>query len=256
MKVYCFSDTNWQARLNLTVSDIVQIITQISSDTCTVDLILALYLLSSNSGSGGIAYVRNWLTPKHFASQRGRWRFTKKFPPPNDLPEKYKLIRLQFGINYLSYPLSQQDCYGWTLTYHKFQDHLAFLFSHELHHFRRFHLGFHTNEGENTANKWSIHLAQDNNFQVSGSKSTKRKTSGCCTFLRSRGLSNRYSKFRELAAGDRLIIKYDPQGRYQNSLVTVIRPIRTNSRRIVVQTEDGKHWRWPMDWIALSSQLN
>ena len=253
MKTYYFSDTNWKKHFNITTSEISDVLTNISSDTNTNGLILAIYLVNYNSGSGGIAYVRNWLSQNKFISRRGRWNFTKIFPIPHDLPEKYKLIRLQFGTNCLQYPLRQHDCYGWELNYQTFKDHLAFLFAHELHHFRRYHLGFHHHEGENSANKWALQKVRELNFDVAGEKLSQKKKKSFSRHIQSKLYFDAYKKFRKLDSGDRLFIKYDPGARYQNELVTVVRPIRKNSRRIVVKTNDGKQWRWPMEWVAIET---
>jgi len=252
MKTYYFSDTDWNKHFDITTSEITDVLTSISSDTNTEGLILALYLVGKNSGSGGVAYVRNWLTQKQFISHRGRWSFAVKFPVPNDLPEKFKLIRLQFGVNYLKYPLRQQDSYGWELNYKSFEDHLAFLFAHELHHFRRYHLGFHPREGENSANRWAINHVRELNFQVSGEKiNSRKKKSKFSKLFQTKIGFDPFKKFRNLKSGDKIVIKYDPRGRYQNESVTVVRSVRRNSRRIVIETGDGKSWRWPMEWVMI-----
>ena len=248
--MYYFSDIDWKYHYNIKTNELANVLTQVSSDINTDGLILALYLISKNSPSSGIACVQNWLSQKQFISKRGRWSFTKNFPIPDDLPDRYKLIRLQFGIRYLKYPLRQQDRYGCELTFETFIDHLAFLFAHELHHFRRFHLGFHPREGENGANKWALQKVRELNFEVGGEKLSSGKKKNFSKLIQSKLYFDAYKKFRKLERGDRLIIKYDPQGKYQSELVTVLRPIRKNSRRIVIKTNDGKHWRWPMEWIA------
>ena len=252
MTIYFFSDTDWKRRLRFDESTLNKIFYQIADGSNTEDLILANYLLHRNSWSGGVAYTRDWLSPKQFVTYRGRWKFTQKFGIPNDIPGSFKLIRLQFGIKGLKYPLCQIDRYGWKLTYLSFIDHLAFLFAHELHHFRRYHLGFHEREGENMANKWALARIQQLSFNAEGVKLTqspKKKKSS--RFLFSNTIFDPYKKFRSLAAGDKLLIKYDSKGHYQNEIVSVIRPIRKNSKRIVVETNDGKQWRWPLEWIAI-----
>jgi hypothetical protein len=59
-----------------------------------------------------------------------------------------------------------------------------------------------------------------------------------------------YKKYRSLKTGDRLLIMYDPRGYYKEKIVAVVRPMRKNSRRIVVDTGDGKQWRWPIEWVS------
>ncbi|MBC8180458.1 hypothetical protein H8E88_04970 [candidate division KSB1 bacterium] len=250
MKVYYFADTDWKNHLNISTNQLTDVLTKVSSGTNTDDLVLALYLINRNSASSGVAYVQKGLTKKQFITFRGRWTVTKNFPIPDDLPEKYKLIRLQFGINYLRYPLRQHDRYGWELSFKTFIDHFAFLFAHELHHFRRFHLGFHPREGENSANKWALHKVRELGFDVAGEKISQKKNNSLSKRIHSKLYFDKFKKFQKLDQGDRIFIQYDPQGRYQSEAATVLRPIRKNSRRIVVKTNDGKHWRWPMDWVV------
>jgi len=251
MTIYYFSDIDWRQTLNFDESKLKNIFSQIADGSNTRDLILSNYFLHRNSWSGGIAYTRDWLTPKQFITYRGRWKFTQKFEIPNDIPGSFKLIRLQFGIKCLKYPLCQIDRYGWKLTYSSFIDHVAFLFAHELHHFRRYHLGFHDREGENMANKWAIARLQKLNFKVEGIKLTQRKKKKKSSRFFSKSIFDPYENFRSLTAGNKLLIKYDPKGHYQNQIATVMRPIRRNSKRIVVETNDGKQWRWPLEWISI-----
>lgn len=251
MTIYLFSDVDWKYRLNFDESKINKIFYQIADGSDTKDLILASYLLHRTSWCGGIAYTRDWLSPKQFITFRGRWKFTQKFGIPSDLPGSFKLIRLQFGIKDLKYPLCQIDRYGWKLTYFSFIDHLAFLFAHELHHFRRFHLGLHQGEGENWANKWALERVQQLNFKVDGVKLAQHQKKKKSSRFFSTTIFDPYKKFRSLTVGDKLLVKYDPKGHYQNQFATVMRPIRKNSRRIVVETADGKLWRWPLEWITI-----
>jgi len=252
MTIFYFSDIDWRRAFNFDESKLKNIFYQIADGSNTRDLIVANYFLNRNSWSGGVAYARDWLVPKQFVTHRGRWKFTQQFGIPNDIPDSFKLIRLQFGIKGLKYPLCQIDRYGWKLTYSSFIDHLAFLFAHELHHFRRYHLGFHDREGENLANKWALAQIQQLNFKVAGAKLIQPKNKKkYARFSFSNTIFDPFKKFRSLNAGDKLVIKYDSKGHYQNQFATVIRPIRKNSKRIVIETPDGKQWRWPLEWIAI-----
>lgn len=250
MIIYYFSDTDWKPKLNFDESTLEQIFSQIADGSNTKDLVIANYLLHRNTWSGGIAYTRNWLIPKQFISHRGRWKFTKYFGVPEDIPDAFKLIRMQFGIKGLKYPLCQVDRYGWKLTYSSLIDHFAFLFAHELHHYRRFHMGLHEREGENLANKWALERIKQLNFQVEGVKLSPLKKKKKSSRFLSDKIFDPYKKFRSLTTGDKLLIKYDPKGHYQNKVVCAMRPIRKNSKRVVIETPDGKQWRWPLEWIA------
>ncbi len=250
MKIYYFSDTDWENHLQITQDRLNDVLSHLSADTDTSGLIVAVYLLRNHQLSGGIAIVQQNITPAQFAAKRGKWAFTKHFPAPADLPEKFKLIRLKFNLNEANYPLQQIDQYGWEWRYHSFIDHFAFLFAHELHHFRRYHLGFHPREGEHSANKWALSLLQKSGYQIQGRRVTfqSQKRKSVRTFFH-RLQPDRYQKFRRLRTGDSILINYDPRGRYQNELAEVIRPLRKNSKRVVIATSDGKKWRWPLEWV-------
>jgi len=225
---------------------------QIADGTDTSQLVIASYFCGSSDWSGGIAYARDWLTPQQFISPRGRWKLTQKFNVPGDLPIVFKLIRLHIGMKNFKYPLCLVDRYGWKLCYDSFTDHVAFLFSHELHHFRRYHLGLHDREGENSANRWALNRLLQLNYHVTGEKlSRSNNRSNLARFIRSHLIADPYKKFRSLNTGDKVLIRYDPRGHYRSHIVSVVRPIRKNSKRIVVETHDGKQWRWPLEWVEI-----
>ena len=207
MEIYYFSDTNWEQKLRTAKSDLNSLFQKIADGTNANDLVLVNYFLSRSSWSGGVAFARNWLSSNQFISHRGRWSFTKKFQLPADLPENFKLIRLHFGVKNLNYPLSQVDRYGWQLTYSSFIDHVAFLFAHELHHFRRYHLGLHHREGENAANKWALQRIRQLNYHVEGVKLVRhKKKKKFASLIHSHLIFDPFKKYRSLDSGDRLLI--------------------------------------------------
>lgn len=233
---------------------IIKTIEHISNDTDTKDLVLAMYLLKGPRQVRGTAYARAWSTPERFVTSRGHWKITRRWEIPIDLPEKFKLTRMRLDA-WEHYPRTETDRYGWQFTYKRFIDHLATLYAHELHHFRRYHLGLHPREGENAANHWALEHARSLGYPVEGRKlsdKTKR-TSLQSRLIRRYPHLDPYREFRQLRKGDRLIIAKDPQHRYIGQTVQIVRPIRSNSKRIVIQTPDGKSWRWPMEWIEIIS---
>ncbi|NOZ62093.1 MAG: hypothetical protein GXO74_10465 [Calditrichaeota bacterium] len=252
MKVYYFCDTDWENALKISRTRTNDVLSQLSGETDTSALVVAIYLLRSHQLSGGVAIVQQNITPAQFAARRGKWAFTKQFIAPADLPEKFKLIRLKFNLNETNYPLQQIDQYGWEWHYHSFIDHFAFLFAHELHHFRRYHLGFHPREGEHSANQWALTFLQKSGYQIQGRRVIFRQQRRKPVRVFFQKLqSDRYQKFRDLQAGDSILIHYDPRGRYENELAEVMRPLRKNSKRVVIATADGKNWRWPLEWVHL-----
>ena len=181
MKFYIFhSDTFSQKSFQKKIFEIAE---QVSATTNTDDLVVAMYVVPKSNWSGGTAYAQGWSNPNDFRTGRGKWKITQLYYIPKDLPKKFKLIRLLLRHNVSNYPLKERDYYGWEHNYGSFYDHFAFLFAHELHHFRRFHSGFHPGEGENSANKWALKHVQDLNFRVESKKlrtlkkkHTKKKT--------------------------------------------------------------------------------
>ena len=189
-----------------------------------------------------------------------------------------------------SYPYTELDRYGWQHCYNSLQDRLAFLFAHELFHFRRFHLGLHPGGGEQAANKWALSHVQSCGFSVKSLKIKRKKRKSKKSefdfykvvnpmdFVKTFSLSGKnkwqtllnnillnisrrkqqeyikekedhFKKLRSLIPGTLLYVDYDPSNKYNQQKVKLIRSLRKNSTRIVIQTGDGKDWRWPMAWL-------
>ena len=96
MRVYWFSDTDWEKQLKCNQENLEAIVRQIALDTKTNDLVIVNYLCKKIAWSGGVAYARDFFTPRQFISHRGRWKFSRAFGTPDSLPPFFKLIRLQF----------------------------------------------------------------------------------------------------------------------------------------------------------------
>jgi hypothetical protein len=60
--------------------------------------------------------------------------------------------------------------YGMYLRWRSFLDSLAFVFAHELHHYRRHHLGLHPGEGEVSADRWALERVRQAGFAVDGQR--------------------------------------------------------------------------------------
>lgn len=56
--------------------------------------------------------------------------------------------------------------YGMQLKCPGFAEAAAFLFAHELHHYRRYHLGLHPGEGEVSADRWALERVRQAGFAV------------------------------------------------------------------------------------------
>ncbi|NQT24079.1 hypothetical protein HQ585_01860 [candidate division KSB1 bacterium] len=227
------------------------IIHRIAAQTDSSDLVVALYLWPGRFRTRGTAYVNRWMTPRRFLPTHGNWKAVRSFGVPADLPARFKLIRLRLDGNRSAYPKKELDIYGWEFQYPDFKTHLAHLFAHELHHFRRYHLGLHPREGEHSANQWALDHVRNLDYpleyrriQTSQQKKPSKKNT-----LWKKIVGDPFSHFRGLKQGDTVRIVNDPRKKYTRQEARVLRPIRTNSTRIVIQTMDGKEWRWPMNWL-------
>ena len=225
----------------------------VARTTNTSDLVVSLYLYPRLTLTRGSAYVQRWIHRSDFHTKRGVWSFTAHLDPPEELPTRFKLIRLLFDPRKMSYPKSEIDRYGWKFTFETFYDHLALLFAHELHHYRRYHLMMHPGEGEQSANRWALKYVNDLGYGVTGIKRIRAKAKPSRSQKQPFPVPHeRFFRFQSLRAGDYLIINHDPRSRYIHQTVKVVRPIRSNSKRIVIQTADGESWRWPMQWLEFT----
>lgn len=264
----------------------------VAGETDTRDLVVCVYLSAKSQWTGGIACVRSWQTQKCFTAVRGKWRFIKDFPIPEGMPDRFKLIRLRLIDNPRRYPLRERDIYDWEHRFHRFEDHLAFLFAHELHHYRRYHLGLHPREGEQSANRWALEKLEELGYLVDSVRIRKKRRQqrfplaafiNPFDFVRQQDAlshsfkSHLYRIFSQLDGhkeqkivrdklehferlrmqdpGTDLRIVYDPEGGYTGQRAELIRPLRRNSYRIVIKTGDGKEWRWPMAWLELENRI-
>jgi len=221
---------------------------RIAAGTDTSDLVVSVYLLPGAHATRGTAYVRHWMNPKEYRTGRGHWGITRRFPAPGRLPERFKLIRMRVDPDPSSFPRMERDGYRWIFHYRTFGDQIAMLFAHELHHFRRYHLGLHPREGEHSSNQWALDTVRRLGFSVEG-RPVRRPRKTRLFLPRVRRWLDLYGHLRGLEAGTRMIITHDPDGQYDGQVTRLVRRVRMNARRVVIQTPDGKTWRWPMAWV-------
>ena len=246
MKLYIFRQSIVTDENSAEREHVSTVCHRIAKGTDTSELVCALYFLPGIRETRGV-YIRRWTDPHSFRTGRGKWRFTQAFPLPADLPDQFRLIRMRLDDHPKAYPREERDVYGWQFRYQNFEDHLATLFAHELHHYRRYHLNLHVREGEHGANRWALSRVQALDFHVSGQKLRKKPVRKPVKWFK----PDPYKAFRDLKQGDRLTINNDPRHRYTGQYAIVVRPIRSNSKRVVIETSDGKQWRWPMNWLTL-----
>jgi hypothetical protein len=166
LRVYIFRNSSSEKVPSFGQENIGSVLQAIASTTDTEDLVTAVYFLALRNDFSG-SYIMPAVSPGEFSTieSRGDSAFVRDFTPPPDLPPSFSLIRMMLGTAY-SYPIQETDTYGWTMRYYTFESHVAFLFGHELHHFRRHRLGLHPREGEISANKWALRRALDEGFPL------------------------------------------------------------------------------------------
>jgi hypothetical protein len=292
MQLFFFPERDSWRRLGASAEDLQKVLDRVAAGTDTTELVVALHLVRRSSWSGGTAYVRQWVRPAAFYARRGKWRLGEEWTLPKQLPARFKLIRLLLPDAGSAYPLTEVDRYGWRHRFGRFQDHLAFFFAHELHHFRRYHLGLHPREGEHGANAWAVALCGDLGYSVESERLTPRRKKrkgrsrpsfwqvlnpldfwpAAQAFRLWRGSAllemaarlacrdqekyiaaqmRHVQQLRKTPPGTPLWISFDPERRYAGQPVRLVRPLRPPSLRAIIETADGKVWRWPMAWLTL-----
>jgi hypothetical protein len=292
MHLYFFPARESWRRLGTSARELQRLLERLAAGTDTSELVVAVHLARRPGWSGGTAYVRQWLRPANFYAVRGKWRLREAWELPDDLPERFKLIRLLLPDDGAAYPMIEKDRYGWRHQFATFSEHLGFFFAHELHHFRRFHLGLHPREGEHSANAWAVEHCRKLGLEVHSARPSRKKTKkrsrqqptfwqllnpadflppaqagliwrrggkllGIAVRLRCRNPEQYIAaKMRHIeqlsrsAAGARLWITFDPHRRYLHAPARLVRLLRRPSLRAVIETADGKLWRWPLTWLA------
>ncbi len=252
MKVYLFAEPGALRTLESSEQEVPEVLSAVARGTPTEELVICVYLLRRNKSWRGV-YYRLWQNPDSFRARRGHWIISTRFETPTDLPERYRLIRVLIGAR-LTYPMRARDRSGFEHTYQSFRDHLADLFAHELHHYRRYHLGLHPREGEAGANRWALKRVQSLNFAVEGRRIPRPKHRPFSPALWIRKLH--HERLRLAPTGSQLRVTYRFDDRLKRGeIVTLVRPLRRPSPRIAVRTAQGKEWWAPMDWLELETPI-
>lgn len=174
MKVYVFPEDDRWLKGRCCPETIKAVLDNVAETTDGADLVVAVYLLSRSTTWMG-EYLPEWLEPRDLRRRSsGDWSFVRSFKLPDDLPKQFKLIRLALGTS-ARYPKTTFNQYGWKERFAAFDDHLASLFAHELHHYRRYHLGLHAGEGEQGACKWGFTRAREAGFSAEGVHVRRRR---------------------------------------------------------------------------------
>lgn len=218
----------------------------IAQGTDTRGLVVAAYALGRRDFWHAHTYTRK-MTSAVFRLTGRNWAFVRRFPVPGGLPARFPLIRMAFGMRD-SFPRTIQDVYGWELRCERFEDLAAYTFAHELHHFRRYHLGLHPGEGEQTTCRWALAQAAEAGYRVTG---RKHKCGRKPKPKKQLPLPQHFVDIRALPPGAELRLMRDSgrRSKYVGQRAVKVRTLRRNSYRVAVRTLDGRDWLWPMQWL-------
>lgn len=175
MKLYIFRNSPSDKVPCFREENIGDVLLAVASTTDTDRLVTAVYFLARRIDFSG-SFIMPAVSREEFSTAETGWdsSFVRAFPPPPDLPASFSLIRMMLGTAY-NYPMQETDTYGWTMRYFTFESHVAFLFGHELHHYRKYHLGLHPREGEIGANRWAMRRALQEGFPLARRDPVRKK---------------------------------------------------------------------------------
>lgn len=159
MQVYIFDEDKSLERLGTEETSVLQLLGLVAKGTDTTDLVVAAYFRSTTNVWFGSAFSLQQ-TRDSFIVNKGKWAFARLFGIPDDLPAQYKLIRICFGCKRTRWPRWERGKHL-RLRFSSFTSQLAHLFAHELHHYRRFHLGLHGRELEIGADRWALRRCEE-----------------------------------------------------------------------------------------------
>jgi len=173
MRIYIYCENNALEKLHTNKTNVCNVIQRVSRGTDTADLLIIVYFLTSTNNWRG-EYCRNWCNSKDVIKEKGVWKFTNNFKPPDKLPEQFKLIRLVFGTRYVRWP-RRTECEHMKLRFKNVEAQIAYLFGHELHHFRCRHLGLHPGAGEIAATRWGFDRARKLGYEIQAVDKAKQR---------------------------------------------------------------------------------
>jgi hypothetical protein len=147
-------------------ADLRDVLEAAAQGTDTHSLVVDIYLLANCSIWRG-----DCRQPRHRAEPEGRAGHEQPADNPTRSGNAITRpdIRIILGDKWLCGG-EITTRYGMHLKCRGFLDGLAFLFAHELHHYRRHHLGLHPGEGEVSADRWALDRVQQAGFAVEGQR--------------------------------------------------------------------------------------
>ncbi len=228
---------------------IPDIVRTIADGTDTDGLVVVVYLLQRKEVWQAHAYSRP-VSARVFEQTGRQWDFVQTFGAPPDLPGRFRLIRMAFGMRE-PFPRRFEDAYAWRWRCETFDDLLALTFAHELHHFRKYHLGLHPREGEQAACRWALARARTCGFHVEGVRGRARQRRPVPGRRRwSDATLRHFELLRSLPPGAPIRVAHDTgRARCRGGCALKVRNLRRDSYRMAIRTPDGREWHWPMQWL-------
>lgn len=237
MKTYVFDNGKTFERLGLSTADIRAVLNRIARGTDTRQLVIAVYGQPSHDTWRGVCYG-DTKVPADFVERTGTWRGSIAHGIPTDLPREFKLIRLMIGSTKSRWPRRTSDKTH-QLILGGPCDLLAFLFGHELAHFRSYHLGLPPGRGETRATAWSIEHASALGYDVAGSPLTRILSS-----------QRKQIRSRFQIGSLHVIAEAWPEyERHKGTEAIVISQPRGSARRVLVGLRTGERFYWPIEWL-------
>ncbi len=227
---------------------------RIARGTDTRRLLVVVQLNPDTSGWSGAFYSKD-ISRHALHRMRGPWKSAHSGGIPPGLPDKFALIEVSMGCNGISYPRVEYNQNGFRIWLRSFHAHLAYIFAHELHHYRRYKLGLHGREGEKSADKWAVGRACEMGYAVSlkpcrkhDSSRRKRRTVPSRPVKMSEDYWNRIRNLKRWSLVR--LMKSDNRKVPAGTILRFLRPLRA-SYRVLVLDHMGFERLVPTEWLRI-----
>jgi hypothetical protein len=255
MRVVMYSDDGALRKVGMDRDRATGLMHRVAADTQTEGLIAILSLESSRKRWGGAFYPGD-VVPARMQRLRGPWRTEHPDGIPPGLPDKFRLIEVHIGTRGASYPRTDHNRNGFKLWFSSFDSHLAYIFAHELHHYRKHHLGLHPRQGEKGADRWAAARVCELGMPLEMTAFKPRRR-----LFRRRRKSQpqptseqqqlRWERIRALSPGTSIrLTKSDNRAIPPGIQFSFVRPLR-GSYRVLVQGPAGADICVPIDWVEV-----
>lgn len=245
LRVIAYSSSAAYRALGTDMMRVEGTIRRIAEGTDTSGLVVLVHLSRRTARWGGVFYSSD-VSLEALRKLRGPWREVHGDGVPPGLPSSFPLIEVSIGAKRASYPLADDNRNGFRIECASFHDHLAYIFAHELHHYRRYKLGMHHREGEKSADKWAVVRARTAGYFVNIQKSPVSRRAGM------KGPpSEHWRRVRALKEGSLLLLaKSDNRRLPAGSRLQFIRAMR-GSYRVLCRDTRGDERVVPIDWVRI-----